>query len=54
MRTSENVLIVLPFDKVLAQEPRLANEHRYPLSETVKELLQANLDQADNFKKPFA
>ena len=54
LRSSENVLIVLPFDKVLEQEPRLANEHHYPLSETVKELLQANLDKSGNFKKPFA
>ncbi len=54
LRSSENVLIVLPFDKVLAQEARLANEHRYPLSETVKVLLQANLDQTGNLKKPFA
>jgi len=39
-RTSENVFVALPFEKVVDEETRLSREYRYALSKTVKEILQ--------------
>ena len=38
-RTSENVLAVLPFDAVCKEVSKLAQVYRYPISETVQELI---------------
>ncbi|MCA9769886.1 trypsin-like peptidase domain-containing protein [Candidatus Dependentiae bacterium] len=41
MRSSENVFVALPFEKVLAQEEQMAKDYHYPLSDTVKQLLKS-------------
>jgi len=38
-RVSDNILIALPFDATLAEEPRLAREYRYPITDTSKQLI---------------
>ena len=38
-RISDNIFVALPFNKVLAEEPRLAREYHYPLSELSKQLI---------------
>lgn len=38
-RASDNVFIVLPFDKVIKDEPVLANDYRYDISNTVQQIL---------------
>jgi serine protease Do len=45
MRVSDNLLVVLPWDKVLEEEQILAHDYHYPLSETVKSLLAARFEQ---------
>lgn len=47
-RASDNILIALPFDKVLNDEAQLAHDYKYPLSETVKELLVARAEKTDS------
>ncbi len=41
-RASDNVLVVLPFEKVLQEELLLARHYRYPLSVIAKELLHVS------------
>lgn len=41
---SDNLLVVLPWDKLLDEEPRLAHDYRYPLSSTAKELLAQKVE----------
>lgn len=41
-RASDNVLVVLPFEKVLQEELLLARHYRYPLSAIAKELLHVS------------
>lgn len=36
---SDNLLVVLPYDKILQEELQLAQHYHYPLSDTAKELL---------------
>jgi len=38
-RASDNVLVVLPYEKVLQEEPQLAKTYHFPLSETAQLLL---------------
>jgi len=38
-RISDNIFIALPFDDALAEEPRLAREYRYQLTDTSKQLI---------------
>jgi serine protease Do len=40
-RASDNILITLPFDKVLEEEPKLAFDFKYPLSQVSRELIRA-------------
>lgn len=40
-RASDNVLITLPFDKVIEEEPKLAFDFKYPLSQISRELIRA-------------
>lgn len=40
IKTKDNVFTVLPFDKILNNEARLAENYYYPLSELAKSLLQ--------------
>jgi len=37
-RVSENIFVVLPFDKIIEEEPQLAQGYHYPLSDNVKEI----------------
>lgn len=39
-RASDNILVALEWDKVLAEEQRLAKDFRYPLGQAAKELLK--------------
>jgi len=39
-RAAETIFIVLDMRKIIAEEPRLARDYRYQLSDTVKEILQ--------------
>jgi len=38
-RASDNIFVVLPFEKILKEEPRMSQEYRYPLSITTRQLL---------------
>ncbi|HRN77809.1 MAG TPA: trypsin-like peptidase domain-containing protein [Candidatus Dependentiae bacterium] len=40
-RRSENVIVALEWDKLIEQEPKLAHDYRYPMTNTTKELLAA-------------
>jgi serine protease Do len=40
MRTSEHLMVALPFEKVLAEEQKLAHMYRYKMSPLVQELAQ--------------
>ena len=44
-RVSDNLLVVLPWERVLEEEPVLAYDYHYPVSETIKTLLSAKLEQ---------
>lgn len=44
-RASDNVFIVLPFDKVLHDEAILANDYRYDISKNVEQLIAQNTKQ---------
>jgi len=43
-RASDNIFVVLHFDKVLQEEVRLSRDYRYPLSSISKELLSAHVN----------
>ena len=45
MRASDNLLVALPWDKMLEEEPYLARDYHYPISESVKMLLSARMEQ---------
>lgn len=45
MRVSDNLLVVLSWDKILEEEPQLARDYRYPLSATAQELLAKKFEQ---------
>ncbi|HSC25076.1 MAG TPA: trypsin-like peptidase domain-containing protein [Candidatus Babeliales bacterium] len=48
-RSAETIFVVLEMNKIIQEEPRLARDYRYQLSETVKEVLQlANAGKAIN------
>jgi len=38
--TTDNLFIVLPMEKIIAEEMQLSREYHYPISPTVKEILQ--------------
>jgi serine protease Do len=40
VRTSEDIFTVLPFNKVIEEEPKLASSYFYPMSPLVKELIE--------------
>ena len=40
-RASDDILITLPFDKVIEEEPKLAFDFKYPLSQISRELIRA-------------
>lgn len=44
MRVSDNLLVVLPWERVLEEEILLSHDYHYPISKTVKELLAAKLE----------
>ncbi len=37
---SDNLLVVLPYEKIIQEELQLAHHYHYPLSNTAKELLE--------------
>lgn len=39
-RAAENIFVVLSMDKIIEEEPKLARDYRYQLSETAKEVLR--------------
>ena len=45
MRVSDNLLVVLPWERLLEEEPILAQDYYYPLSDTIKYLLATRLEQ---------
>lgn len=50
MRATEHVFVALPYDHVLAEEPRLARDYKYPHSGFVKDLLLAHAPKASTAK----
>ncbi len=42
-RKSENILVVLPWKKVIDEEPKLARDFRYPLTQMAQNFLQAHI-----------
>jgi Trypsin-like serine proteases, typically periplasmic, contain C-terminal PDZ domain len=42
-RASDNVFVVLPFDKILHDEPILAADYRYDISKNVEQLIAQNM-----------
>lgn len=40
-RASDAIFVVLPFEKILIDEPQFARDYRYPLSDLAQELLRA-------------
>lgn len=40
-RKSENILVVLPWDKLIEEEPKLARDFRYPTTQMAQSLLQS-------------
>lgn len=48
-QASDNILVVLRYEKLLQEEPKLAKTYKYPLSGTAKELLS---DYAKELTKP--
>jgi len=48
-RKSENLLVVLPWNKVLEEEPKLARDFRYPITPTTYALLKEHFNiKGDN------
>lgn len=43
MRVSDNLLVVLPFDKILQEETMLAKDYHFPISSAIKELMDIRL-----------
>jgi hypothetical protein len=43
MRVSDNILVVLPWDKIIAEEPILAHDYHYPISTTMKIILSERM-----------
>lgn len=46
-RVSDNLLVVLPWEKILEEEPILARDYHYPLSEMAKTLLATKVQQTE-------
>ncbi len=40
-RKSENILVVLPMEKIIEEEPKLARDFRYPVTKVAQSLLQS-------------
>ncbi len=49
MRASDNLLVVLPLDKVLAEEPILAQDYHYPISQIAHYLIATRLEQKQRY-----
>jgi serine protease Do len=50
MRVSDNLLVALPFEKILEEQTMLSHDYHFPISTTVKELIAARLP---NSSKPM-
>lgn len=53
MRVSDNLLVVLPWDRVLEEEILLSHDYHYPISPTVKGLLAARLENKPLVPNPM-
>lgn len=42
-RKSENILVVLPWQKILEEEPKLARDFRYPMTQMAQNILQSRI-----------
>lgn len=47
-RASDNVFVVLPFDKVLQEEAVLSADYKYPISKTVSHVLAQNMQDKNS------
>lgn len=41
LRATEHIFVALPFDKILQEEQKLAYDYKYPLSQTMKQIIAA-------------
>lgn len=41
-RKSENILVVLPWDKLVEEEPKLSHDFRYPITKVAQSLIQSH------------
>lgn len=41
-RKSENILVVLPWDKLIEEEPKLSHDFRYPITKVAQSLIQSH------------
>lgn len=48
MRVSDNILVVLPWDKILEEESMLAHDYHYRVSDTMRMLISQRLNQNSN------
>jgi hypothetical protein len=42
-RKSENLLVVLPWKKVVEEEPKLARDFRYPMTQLAQNIVQSHM-----------
>lgn len=54
VKTTEHIFAALPFDSILKDEPRLSSTYFYPMSQTLKDLIDINKDNKniDNSNGP--
>jgi serine protease Do len=53
MRVSDNILVVLPWDRILEEESMLAHDYHYPISSTMRFLLSKRLNHTQ-FSNPLS
>lgn len=55
MRVSDNLLVVLPIDKILEEEMYLSRDYHYPISVTMKDLMEERMQpKSTAIKMPIA
>jgi serine protease Do len=52
LRVSDNILVVLPMEKILKEEASLAADYHFPLSETIKQVMVARGMQSEKTTMP--
>ena len=53
-RTTDHIFVALQFDRLLEEEMRLAQDFKYPISSTIKELLHAKFSNKKLNARPLA